>query len=235
MKIAQSLTRQRLNALRARIVLPLVGLLAAGALGSLAYTGFFVTRSINELLHNNRQLRQAIENLTESVQVGYAKVTAQERREGRLFTRVLFVVTDENDPTRRQLEREFEIEGDVIHFDALIVKFGPEVVMEGREKALFLWRRVYGESMSPAEGFSIEAEGEAPIRYNDLTRRLSMRDRELFWTEIWALANDPDRLRGAGVQAIYGNVVYSQLRPGLIYVFKLDKTGAFYPETVPAL
>jgi len=37
------------------------------------------------------------------------------------------------------------------------------------------------------------------------------------------------------VQAIYGNAVYSQLKSGVIYVFKISETGQVYPETVPEI
>jgi len=47
------------------------------------------------------------------------------------------------------------------------------------------------------------------------------------------VANDPDKLKEHGIEAIYGNVVYSRLREGLIYVFKVSPTGQVYPEVVP--
>ena len=50
-----------------------------------------------------------------------------------------------------------------------------------------------------------------------------------------ALADDPERLRSHGIEAIYGNATYKKLRPGLIYVFKISNTGQVHPETVPAL
>lgn len=210
-------------------------LVTLGVVGMLAYLGLQTSQTIRELLGDNKQLRAAITNLTETRQIGYAKVLSQETREGRLFTQLLFVATDPADPTRRVIEREYEIEGDVVFFDALIVKFGTELVMDGREKAMYLWRRVYGESMSPNTGHIIEMPGEIPVRYRELTARLKLDQQQLFWDEIWALADDPDRLADAGVQAIYGNVVYKKLRPGLIYVFKIEANGALYPEIVPDL
>lgn len=220
---------------RGRVMMSLIALATLGVLGLLAYAGLYASRTIYQLLGENRELREAITNLTREEQIGYAKVLGQETRDGTLYTRLLFVETARGDLTRRILEREYEIEGDVVHFDALIVKFGTEVVMDGKEKALYLWRRVYGENMNPADGFPIEVPGEAPARYADLSARLSLRDSELFWNEIWALSDDPDRLHRAGVRAVYGNVVYKRLQPGLIYVFKIDATGGVFPETVPAL
>jgi hypothetical protein len=216
-------------------MMSVVALATLGVLALFAYAGLYASKSIYELLGENRELKQAITNLTHEDQIGYARVLGQEERDGRLFTRLLFVVTARGDLTVRLIEKEYEIEGDVIHFDALIVRFGPEVVMDGKEKALYLWRRVYGEMMPPETGFPIEEPGAPPARYADLSARLSLRDRNLFWEEIWALSDDPERLRAAGVRAIYGNVVYKRLQPGLIYIFRIDATGGVFPEVVPAL
>ena len=87
--------------------------------------------------------------------------------------------------------------------------------------------------MTPESASPIEAAGAEPKRYDELLSKLSLRDRKLFWTEIWKLSNDPDRLKSAGVQAVYGNDVYASLAPGMLYIFKIGNTGQFYVETVP--
>jgi hypothetical protein len=207
-----------------------------GAGGAFFYITFKTTgKTIYDLLTENRKLRTAITNLTEQRRIGYAKVVDQQEREGKLYTEILFVVTAPEDETRRVLECRYEIEGNVVFFDTLIVKFSPQLVMDGKEKALYLWRRVYSEKMKPEDGYWIEMRGAEPARYKRLFSDLSLEDRNLFWDEIWELADDPDRLASAGVQAIYGNAVYKKLRPGLIYVFNLDADGTFYPETIPDL
>ena len=191
-------------------------------------------RTIDRLLTENRELKTAIANLTQETQIGYAKVLAQEQGSGGIATRLLFVETDPRDSSPI-LKKEFQLDGDVVHFDALIVKFGSQLVMDGKERALFLWRRVYGEKMRPEEGFPIEEPGQEPARYRALTQKLGLRDREVFWQGIWDLAHDPKRLEHLGIKAVFGNVVYEQLRPGKIYVFKADANGALYPEVVPDL
>lgn len=194
-----------------------------------------VGQTIQTLLHENADLQQAIKNLRDEYQIGYAKVLSQEMRDGQLYTKVLFVATQPNEPLKPALKREYEVRGDVVHFDALIVKFGNKIVMDGRERAIYLWRRIYDETMQPHEGFAIEVAGCESSRYASLCERLSLEDRELFWTNIWSLSNDPNTLNQLGIQAIYGSVVYQKLEPGLIYVFKISSTGALYPETVPDL
>jgi hypothetical protein len=194
---------------------------------------YYGTKTIYELLAENKQLKQAITNLTQEEQIGYAKVIDQQIKDGKVFTTVRFVETARDDKLKKILEKDYTIEGDVIHFDALIVKFGDKMVMDGRARALYLWRRVYGEKMTPENGFAIEEPGKEPQRYNDLLKALPVREKDVFWSGIWSLANDPEKLKEYDIRAIYGNVVYSRLTKGLIYVFKISSVGQVYPEVVP--
>ncbi len=192
-------------------------------------------RTIRQLLTENKELQKAISNLTFEQQIGYAKVLDQQWRQERQYTRLVFVQTSAEDPSKPLLKKEVEIEGDIAHFDALIVRFGNELVMDGRSRAICLWRRVYGEKMPPEDGFVLEEEGSHPPQYTNLCRALTLRDKALFWREIWALSNDPKRLEPLGISAVYGNVVYRQMKPGLIYVFKQGSTGALWAEVIPDL
>lgn len=225
----------KLRALAFKLVV-LAVIIAVLVVAAIIGRGFvFASRTIFDLLGENKELKRAITNLTAESQIGYARVVSQSERDGRRYTRLQFVETARDDPAKRILDREYEIEGDVVYFDALIVKFGNEYVMDGRERALFLWRRIFSEKMAPESGYSIEQMGVEPKRYADIFRKLPLRDREMFWSEIWELSNDLERLKKAGIQAIDGVAVYRKLRPGLIYVFKIRNTGEVYVEAVPDL
>jgi hypothetical protein len=200
--------------------------------GRAVYEG---TMTIRQLLTENKELKQAITNLTTEEQIGYAKVIRQEPNDGRLFTTLRFVETDRDDKLHKILEKEYTIEGDIVHFDALIVKFGPQMVMDGKARAMYLWRRVYGEKMTPEQGFAIESVGQESARYADLFKLMPAEHRQLFWQYIWDLAESPDALKEYDIQAIYGNVVYTRLRPGLIYVFQINPSGQVWPQIVPEL
>jgi len=222
--------------MKIRRVITLIALVPLGI--GLVYVGRAVyegTATIRQLLTENKQLRQAITNLTVEEQIGYAKVIRQETRDGKLFTTLRFVETDRNDKLRKILEKEYTIEGDVVHFDALIVKFGSQMVMDGKAHAMYLWRRIYGEKMPPENGFAIEPAGQEPARYEGLLKLLPARDRQLFWEHIWDLANNPESLRRYDIDAVYGSAVYTRLRPGLIYVFQITPAGQVYPQVVPEL
>jgi len=214
------------------VVLGAVAVLAAGVayMGRGFYQGAI---TIHELLTENKQLKQAIGNLTDEDQIGYAKVISQRSEDGRLLTTIRFVETARADKTVRILQKEYTIEGDVVHFDALIVTFGDKMVMDGRARALYLWRRIYGEKMAPQDGYPIEEPGAQPRRYSGLLQALPIQQQQLFWTEIWDLANDLDRLKQHDIKAIYGNAIYRKLREGLIYVFKIKPTGELSVEVVP--
>ena len=215
-------------------VLPLIVIaIAIGVMVYLARGPYKAAVTIHELLAENKDLKQAITGLTAEDQIGYAKVISQQTKEGELFTTVRFVETARDDKLKTILEKEYTIAGDIIHFDALIVKFGNKMVMDGRSRALYLWRRVYGEKMAPEEGFAIEEPGAESQRYSDMLGALPIEQRQMFWSNIWDLANDPEKLTEYDIDAIYGNAVYSKLRTGLIYIFKINSTGQVYPEIVP--
>ena len=212
------------------IVILAAVLVAAGYFGR----GYLLREmTIHQLLNENKQLKSAITNLTAEEQIGYAKVISQETKDGKVVTKLRFVETARNDKLKKIVEKDYTIEGDIVHFDALIVKFSDKMVMDGKERAMYLWRRVYGETMAPQDGFPIESPNAEPQRYADLMKRLSIRQREMFWSNIWDLANNPEKLNEYGISAIYGNVVYSQLKPGLIYIFKINPAGQVYREIVP--
>lgn len=206
-------------------------LIVTGVIGRVVW---LTSRTIFDLLTENRQLKTAISNLTAESQIGLARVVAQEVKNGRLMTRVRFIETARDDPSKEILRQEYEVEGDVVHFDALIVKFSSDYVADGKGRALYLWRRIYGEKMTPESGYPIEAPGTEPKRYAELFSKLSLHDRTLFWDEIWKLSNEPDRLKAAGVQAIYGNAVYEKLIPTKLYRFMIGNAGQFSIEVIPA-
>ncbi len=198
--------------------------------------GFFLgAKTISQLLTENKELKQAITSLTAEDQIGYAKVISQQSEDGNLFTTIKFVETARDNKLEKIVEKEYTVQGDVVHFDALIVKFSAKMVLDGKEKSLYLWRRIYGEKTAPGEGFVMEQQGGEPKRYGDMLAKLHIKERKLFWENIWSLANDGERLKEYGITAIYGNVIYSQVKPGLIYVFKINATGQVWPEVVPEI
>ena len=222
--------------MKKRSIITIIAMIPLGiGLVYIGRTAYEATMTIRQLLTENKQLRQAITNLTTEEQIGYAKVVRQETVDGKLMTTLKFVETDRKDKLRKILEKEYTIEGDIVHFDALIVKFGPQMVMDGRARAMYLWRRIYGEKMTPEQGYAIESVGQEPARYSDLLKPLPIGHQQMFWDHIWDLAQNPEALKEYDIEAVYGNAVYTRLRPGLIYVFQINPSGQVWPQVVPEL
>jgi hypothetical protein len=64
-------------------------------------------RTIEQLLQDNQQLKQAISNLKTETQIGYAKVLSQTDVNDVLHTKLLFVETEPNEPLKPILRKEF--------------------------------------------------------------------------------------------------------------------------------
>lgn len=196
--------------------------------------GDYAGQTTDRFLAENKELKEAITNLTREDQLGYAKVINQRRIDGQPRNTMKFVETAREDKLKKVLEREYTIEGDVVHFDVLAVKFRSRMVIDGKATALFLWRRVYGNKMMPEEDFVIEQPGSEPQRYSGLLEALPAKQGQEFWSYIWGdLADDTEELKEYDIEAANVNVVSSRLRKGLIYVLKVSPTGQVYCETIP--
>lgn len=211
------------------------GLILCGAFLLIAIGIYRGGTAINELLAENKTLKKALTNLTDENKIGYAKVVSQQKdNKGNIVSTTLkFVETARDNELQKILEKQYTIEGDIVHFDALIVKFSDKMVMDGKKRSLYIWRRIYGEKMPPEQGYSVEEFGTEPYRYADLLKELPVKKRQIFWSSIWELANSPDKLAQYGITAIYGTVTYTQLKDSLIYIFRITPTGQVYPEVIP--
>ncbi len=200
-----------------------------------AIATWFAARNITieKILKENQQLKEALLRITREEQIGYAKVIKQEVVDGKMVTTMKFVETSREDPSAIILQKEYTIEGEIVFFDALIVRFNNQLLLDGKERSLYLWRRVYGEDTPPSKGYPIEEKEKEPERYREIFAKLNQKDKEVFWSSVWELSNDPEKLKQLGITAIYGNATYTKLKPGMVYIFKINSAGQVYPETIP--
>ena len=61
--------------------------------------------TIHQLLNENKQLKEAITNLTAEEQIGYAKVIKQETKDGKVWTTLRFVETARDDKLKKSSKR----------------------------------------------------------------------------------------------------------------------------------
>lgn len=159
----------------------------------------------------------------------------QDPASGQLLTRFSFVETDdEGQPLEKP--REFTIEGDVVHVDALVISFEDEYVEKGdplKGTALCLFRRIHGDEQKPSDAFPLDPVRTRPVAYSRGGQPSEFEKK--LWEDFWEYANNPKKAEDAGVRTAQGKVSYTKLRPMMRYRLMLRSTGDFtiQPETMP--
>ncbi len=145
--------------------------------------------------------------------------------EGDLQTRFQFV---ELDPQGEPLEepRVFTVEGDVVYLDAWVIKFSDELIEMGdptRSTSICLFRRIFGESQRPSEGFQLDSVGSRPVAYSSGAKMSPLEER--LWSRFWEYANNPEMAKESGVRAAHGEAPSVRLMPGKRYRVLLRASG----------
>ncbi len=155
---------------------------------------------------------------------------------GDLVTHFSFVELDrEENPLDKP--RVFRVKGDLIYVDSLVVKFTDEYVETDdplRSTSLCLFRRVFGETQKPSEGFVLDPVGSQPAAYRN-GGKISDWEQEI-WAQFWEYANNPVKARQAGVRAAHGEAPFQKLVPGKRYKVLLrasDGLSFGLPEALP--
>jgi len=128
--------------------------------------------------------------------------------------------------------KSFRVQGTVVYFDALVIKFDREHVKAGdalRGKSVFLFRRIFGEHQKPADGFPVDgsdAPGGVPVpaAYRLSPGRVGDFEREL-WGDFWRLAGDEAYQQSMGVRVAHGEAAYTRLEPGRTYHLTIENAG----------
>lgn len=130
----------------------------------------------------------------------------------------------EVDPEGNPMEeaRVFSIRGDVVYVDAWVVKFSDQYIEEGdplRSTSVCLFRRLFGETQQPAEGFSLDPVGAQPTAYRNGGKPSELEEK--LWSRFWHYANNPEEAKAVGVRALHGEAPSIKLMPGKSYRVQL--------------
>ncbi len=180
---------------------------------------------IVELEQDNARLSSVVERLQLEQRIAEFVVTRQERIEGQLHTRLLLV---ERDRSGEPLPpRSFDLIGDQIHIDALVVKFPKDEVEAGdplRGHALLLLEKIYGDAQPPAAAPRIDAPGRIPSIYRTASPEVTRFETDV-WTHFWQLVDDESLRKANGVDVAHGAGVFRSLRDDRLYTLTLEPTG----------
>jgi len=184
------------------------------------------------------RLDLAVRLLKVDHRVAQIDVLAQEgsAQDGDLVTHFSFVEIDDRGKPLEE-PRVFQVAGDFIFVDAWVAKFTDEFVEMGdplRSTSICLFRRLFGETQRPSEGFALDSVGSRPAAYRK-GGNMSDLEREI-WGKFWEYANDPVKAEKVGVRAAHGEAPYIKLVPGKRYKVTLRASGglSLIPEDLPA-
>ncbi|HEX6210327.1 MAG TPA: hypothetical protein VF136_06100 [Methylomirabilota bacterium] len=153
--------------------------------------------------------------------------------DGTLVTRIRFSELDgQGNPLGEP--REFEVTGDEVYVDTLVIKFEDEFVSAGdalKGRSLLLFRRIFGDRHRPVDAHVLDREGQVPHAYA-AEKAPSAFEREL-WQQFWMLANDPAEAKRRGIRALHGEAVSTKLRKGGVYAVTFRSTGELSIQPAP--
>ncbi len=147
-------------------------------------------------------------------------------------TTLRFIETD--DEGRELGRRDFTVPGDMLFVDAWTARFPKESVAEGnplRDRTIVLFRRIYSDRLSPADGLPIDTPGSIPSGYAGSEK---LRFEQAVWQGFWKLASDPDAAKRSGLAVAQGEAVYKPVRPGETYEVIVDAAAGLSLVPIPA-
>jgi hypothetical protein len=118
--------------------------------------------------------------------------------------------------------RTFTVRGDLVYVDAWVIKYEDRLVESGdplRSMSVCLFRRIFGESQQPRDGFVIDSVGSTPAAYRT-GGTMTDSEREI-WSRFWEYANSPALAGEVGIRAAHGEAPSIKLMPGKRYRISL--------------
>jgi len=152
---------------------------------------------------------------------------------GETISRVEFVEID-NDGTRLEKPRVFDLKGEVVYIDHWVVNFDDKYIEQAtdldRSTALCMFRRIFGESQKPLDGFQLDQNGSRPLSYSRGGKLSELEEK--IWSDFWEIANDHKRAGDMGIRAIHGDAVFFKAVKGKRWSLQIRASGK--PTLLPA-
>ncbi|MCO6047832.1 hypothetical protein NG895_28335 [Aeoliella sp. ICT_H6.2] len=188
---------------------------------------------IDELAENLDRVETAVRLLKLRRRLAKIDVLDQTTDEaGAVTTKVRFTeVADDGKPVGEPAE--FDIEGDRIYVEYLVVKFDDQYIEDAdleRGTAICLFERIFGEKQEPDEGFVIDEVGSRPNSYarGSVTSEFEQK----IWDDFWTIANDREKAAELGIRATHAQAPSIRMEEGATYELDLRATGEFSLQRV---
>ncbi|MBI3313014.1 MAG: hypothetical protein HYZ83_02115 [Candidatus Omnitrophica bacterium] len=205
-------------------------LLIAAFLASVFYGVLWIYRWSEEV----RVLRQVVQRLSSDSRIAEVLVTKSEFDEAtkKIRTTIKFL---EYDTAGRPLEpKYFTFEGDIIQFQALVIRFDDKFIRGGdklRGKSAYLFLKAFVLEKDNTQVFNISEIRQIPAGYK--IQGQNSRFEEELWRRFWDYALNPHKREKAGIKNAQIEAPGSLFRPGSIYTLKIEHDGGIRIDAEP--
>lgn len=179
-------------------------------------------------------LRKVVDRLSAESRIAEVLVTKSELDEStrKVATTIKFLEYDaEGNPL---VPRYFTFKGNVIQFQALVIRFEDSLVKSGdrlRGKSAYLFLKAFVLDGANTQEFEITKTGTIPAGYRALSART--RFEEDLWKKFWDYALKSEMRAQAGIKNAQIEAPGSLFLPGTIYTIKIENDGGIRIDTRP--
>ncbi|MBW7906960.1 MAG: hypothetical protein LC135_11585 [Phycisphaerae bacterium] len=186
---------------------------------------------VSALEREKAELREYARRLSAARRVAQVEVLSQRRDErSRTVTTLLWQEIGPNNALGKPLA--LEVVGEQIYFEALVIKFEPQLVGEGdaaRGESLAMFRRAFGDQQSPDTGPEIDRNTRPP---SDAPRAVqALHDR--LWALFWQMVDDPKLAQQYGVRVAQCEAPSARMREKSLWEVSLDAAGGLNIRRLP--
>jgi hypothetical protein len=178
---------------------------------------------VDELEREKTQLIEYARRLSASRRVAQVEIIRQQPDDrGRTLTTLLWQEIGPSGALGRP--QAVETFGTQIYFEALVIKFEPELVGQGdaaRGTSLALFRRIFGDQQPPETGAEVDRSSRPPL--TDPRASDPLHDR--LWSRFWEMVDDPRVAGQFGVRVAQCEAPSVPVRTGQVWEVSLDAAG----------
>lgn len=179
-------------------------------------------------------LNQVIDRLKATSRVAEVVVVKTELDEStkKVLTTIKFLeYSVENKPLP---PRYFTFHGNIIHFQALVIRFNDELVEAGdrlRGQSAYIFLKAFVIEDDKPQIFSINESYDIPTGYK-IEGLLDPYELKL-WRDFWQYALDPRKKKEEGIKNAQIEAPGSMFLPGTLYTIRIEHGGGLRIDTEP--
>jgi hypothetical protein len=185
-------------------------------------------------LSRERALLQIIESLKAESRIAEVLVTQSKADPDTGMPRTTIKFLEYDVAARPLKPKYFTLDGNILHFKALVVRFG-DVFVERRDaakgKSICLFLNVFTLNKDKADVKEITTVYETPDGYR--VRGVGSRFQNEIWRRFWDYALDPDFRGKVGIKNAQIEAPGMLFVPGTIYTIVVEHDGGLRIDTKP--